>query len=308
MQADAKACLTEFSQPRQRKRMKTERWIPGLLKGIPVSALPDNCSNQDILSETFVTRNGFSVDTNFQRPMRLPNGNVITSVGTVTLPFSFDGEQESYERVFTILPRSVHDVILGNKFLGATKTLTDFRRRIKKKRVSCDKVARRLNLLGSPMTRVLSSVNGVCVSAYPDTGSDVMVISKQFAKHLGLEIFTGKRNRTWLEFVDGSCAETYGMVFDVLWHFGLPYERMVPFECDFHVLEDLSCPIILSADTLFGSSAFSVYKNYFYNDVLSDDDLCLIREKQNCGILRRFFGHPQGQSKLIEPLHLEYQI
>ena len=98
------------------------------------------------------------------------------------------------------------------------------------------------------------------------------------------------------------------MVFDVLWHFGLPYERMMPFECDFHVLEDLSCPIILSADALFGSSAFSVYKNYFYNDVLSDDDLCLIREKQNCGILRRFFGYPQGQSKLIESLHLEYPI
>ena len=288
--------------------MKTERWIPGLLKGIPVSALPDNCSDQDILSETFVTHNGLSMDTNFQRPMKLPNGNVITSVGTVTLPFSFDGEQESYDRVFTILPRSVHDVILGNKFLGATKTLTDFHRRIKRKRVSCDKAVRRLNLLGSPMARVLSSVNGVCVSAYPDTGSDVMVISKQFAKHLGLEIFTGKSNRTWLEFVDGSCAETYGMVFDVRWHFGLPYERMMPFECDFHVLEDLSCPIILSADTLFGSNAFSVYKNYFYNDVLSDDDLCLIHEKQNYGILRGFFGHPQGQSKLIEPLHLEYQI
>jgi len=91
--------------------MKTERWIPGLLKGIPVSALPDNCSDQDVLSETFVTRIGFSVDTNFQRPMRLPNGNVITSVGTVTLPFSFDGERESYERVFTILPRSVHDAM-----------------------------------------------------------------------------------------------------------------------------------------------------------------------------------------------------
>ena len=248
------------------------------------------------------------MDTDFQRPMKLPNGNVITSVGTVTLPFSFDGEQESYDRVFTILPRSVHDVILGNKFLSATKTLTDFHRRIKKKPVSCDKVVRRLNLLGSPMARVLSSVNGVCVSAYPDTGSDVMVISKQFAKHLGLEIFTGQSNRTWLEFVDGSCAQTYGMVFDVQWHFGLPYEQMMPFECDFHVLEDLSCPIILSADTLFGSSAFSVYRNYFYDDVLSDDDLFLIHEMRNYGIRRGFFGRPQGQSKLIEPLHLEYQI
>lgn len=66
--------------------------------------------------------------------------------------------------------------------------------------------------------------------------------------------------------------------------------------------------VILSADTLFGSSAFSVYKNYFYNDVLSDDDLCLIREKQNCSILRRFFGHPQGRSKLIEPFTLSIKF
>ncbi|XTI82385.1 hypothetical protein V2W45_1192407, partial [Cenococcum geophilum] len=56
-----------------------------------------------------------------------------------------------------------------------------------------------------------------------------------------------------------------------------------------------------TSDTLFGSSAFSVYKNYFYNNVLSDDGLCLIREKQNCGILRRFFGHPQGQNATPSP-------
>lgn len=302
---DAKVPFTEISQSKQRKRIKTERWIPGHLKGIPVSALPDNCSDHDILSEAFVIRNGFSIDTSFQRLMKLPNGNVITSVGTVTLPFSFDGETESYNRVFTVLPRSVHDVILGNKFLSATSTLTDPRRRIKKKYVSCDKVARRLNLLDSPMTRVLSSINGVCVSAYPDTGSDVMVISKEFAKRLGLEIFTGKTNKTWLEFVDGSYAETYGMVFDVRWHFGLPYEQMKPFQCDFHVLEGLSCPVILSADALFGNKAFLVYKNHFYNDVFSGGDLCLIREKQNCCI-RRLFSYQQGQNAPPIPARTPY--
>jgi hypothetical protein len=68
--------------------------------------------------------------------------------------------------------------------------------------------------------RVYGSVNGQAMSASPDTGSDVDIITKGLAKFLGLEICSNPDAIETIQFVDGSCVKTWGIARDVEWQFG----------------------------------------------------------------------------------------
>lgn len=86
----------------------------------------------------------------------------------------------------------------------------------------------RLRLLGVPRERVLGLVNGHAVGAYADTGANVMVISRRFAKQASMRISTGKLHEKELEFADGSTTRTIGMVYSAKWRFGTA-EARVPY-------------------------------------------------------------------------------
>jgi hypothetical protein len=68
--------------------------------------------------------------------------------------------------------------------------------------------------------RVYGSVNGQAMSASPDTGSDVDIITKGLAKFLGLEICSNPDAIETIQFVDGSCVKIWGIARDVEWQFG----------------------------------------------------------------------------------------
>lgn len=127
---------------------RREWYVPGSLKGIHVSAIPDTGSDLDIVSADFVQRHGITIDSKPQRYIQLPNGKTI-SIGTVSLPFLFEGEKSTFKRVFTVMPNCLHDVILSNSFLRTTETLTKFSRRLKNKFVPSLHTSR-LRLLGAP--------------------------------------------------------------------------------------------------------------------------------------------------------------
>src|SRR6202012_4864270 len=76
--------------------------------------------------------------------------------------------------------------------------------------------------------------------------------------------------RELLGLVDGSEVPTYGKVSAVSWTFGYYPNYAIPFVHDFHVLENLTCDIVLSNEFLFGCEAFSTYREYF-NDYLHNN-------------------------------------
>jgi Aspartyl protease len=245
---------------------RREWFVLGSLDGIRVSAIPDTGSDLDIVSVDFVRRHGITIDTTSQRFIQLPNGKIIAT-STVSLPFLFDGENSTFSRVFTVMPNCLHDVILSNSFLRTTETLTKFSRRLRSRFVPTIHVPR-LRLLGTPRHRIWGSINGRNVAAIPDTGSDVMLMSKRYARKLGLKISKVANHRTCLEFADGTLANTCGMVFGVEWRFG--GQDSTSQYCDFHIMEDLPYKVILSNDFLFKSKAFSKFKDFFFeqrNDV-----------------------------------------
>lgn len=208
------------------------------------------------------------MDSSCQKTIQLPNGKTI-STGTVSLPFLFEGEKSTFRRIFTVMPNCLHDVILSNSFLRTTETLTKFSCRLKSKFIPSHH-APRLRLLGTPKQRIWGSINGRFVAAIPDTGSDVMLMSKRYAKKLRLKISKDESHKSCLEFADGTLANTCGMVFGVEWRFGA--QGSTSQSCDFHIMEDLPYKVILSNEFLFKSKAFSKFKDFFFEQQ-NDADL-----------------------------------
>ena len=237
----------------------------------------------------------------------LPTGGEIQPLGKVKLPFYFSGEPDVYERTFTVVKGCIHDVVLGNKFLKLTKTLCQHHQRLKERVLTKCSHIPRLCLLNSLNERIRGSINGISTNAYPDTGSDVMVISKREATRLNLYIDTDEASRTILQFADGSYHYTDGMVYDAEWQFG---DGGTGIRCDLHVLDQLSCDLILSNEFLFDNQVFANYQHCFYDmhtdkipgwpnhDEYNTAQFCLIKIRRGGKSMLEFlkgFLHPPAE-------------
>ncbi|KAL4784621.1 hypothetical protein BJX76DRAFT_356854 [Aspergillus varians] len=158
-----------------------------------------------------------------------------------------------------ILPGSIHGLVLGSPFLKTTKTLTKFASRIKSELITIPRKLR-LQLLGEESQRLVGYLNGTLTTALPDTGSDVMLVSRAYASQIGMEIDDDANKSLEVEFADGTTAWTSGVVHDALWSVGNSTIR-----CDFYVLDDLCVDVILNNQYLFDSNVFSKFEGYFIN-------------------------------------------
>jgi hypothetical protein len=143
--------------------------------------------------------------------------------------------------------------------------------------------------------RIQCSVNGAHTSALPDTGSDLMFVSGEFARRNGWKVFRGKRYRRQVQRIDGSFIRTDGMVLDAELQFDMPstadtreinyhwfvehaeglaslvgndmdgslFPGKMTFISDLHVIEGLPCDIILSNEFIFNNQIFSRFQHLF---------------------------------------------
>ncbi|OAA54184.1 Peptidase aspartic [Cordyceps fumosorosea ARSEF 2679] len=273
--------------------------IRGTLGRIPVRALPDWGSAVNAVSEAFARRHNLEIDTTTSVcSIPLMGGNVAHSIGRVTGCFKFKGRGSSSHRCeFHVLRKSLHDVILGRAFLDETETLTLYSHRIVQVVRPCLRRGKRLFLLDNETpkaARIRCAVNGASASAFPDTGSDLMLVSGDFARRNGFKVHRGKKYRSRVELIDGSTILTDGMVLDAKLQFDVPplpslhevdYDAygsflsglshltgrgrrassMMTFICDLHVVEDLPCDIILSHDFIFRNQVFSRFNSLFHS-------------------------------------------
>ena len=225
--------------------------VRGTLDGVRVSAFPDSGAGENFMSAPYALKHHFRIAGTGSKTFRTPRGHHIRSLGTTQLDFCFRNETEQHCLEFHVLPKCVHDVVLGDAFLRLTETFTHFTRRIGRK--LCQVMSCRTCLLGSPQHYISGWLNDQLVDALPDTGSDVMLMSKEYALRRGLVVDRSKQHQRVLEFADGSTATTYGLVKDVRWE-SLGSSKS---QWDFYVLEGLHCDALLGADFLFETNAFS---------------------------------------------------
>lgn len=225
------------------------------------------------------------IKTTDAKIIRLPGGCVAESVGRVVGIFKLKGEEQGYLREFEVLHNCIHNVVLGRSFLDLTNTFTSFCHRIVESVRPCLQRGRRLFLLGDSTHQSLNcKANGIDASAFPDTGSELMLISGEFARRNSFKVHRGRKFRKQVELINGSIILTDGMVLDAKLQFDalltqsqpLQYDRYLDFAlglsslispkteparngtfiCDLHVIEDLPCDIILSNEFVFQHQLF----------------------------------------------------
>lgn len=243
-------------------RNTTEPTISGSLQGNDISAFPDTGANANFISERYARRHGFPIDGNAKSHVTVGSGARVGIIGTTTLPFHFAKETKTHLLIFNVLRKSLHDVILGSPFLRMTETLTRFTARIGRKvRDSVSDNFYRLCLLGSNMY-VRGLVNGMTVSAVPDTGAEVSVMSASFARENGFLIDSEEWHRVPFGFADGSTAEALGVIREATWNYGRDNEAHLT---DFYVLEDLPVDVVLGNDFLWQTNAFVEHEDDFWH-------------------------------------------
>lgn len=182
--------------------------------------MPDTGSALDVVSEDFAKANGLSINSTKARQFRLPNGAYSRTIGHIKAEFRFDGEDTRYERIFHVVSGLPEDVIIGREFLEKTQTMTLHGHRIREYVRPCVLSGARVFLLHDTLadtdpaqrTVLPCTINGQPAEALPDTGSDLMLISGDFARRHNFEIYTDLR--TLVQLADGSTTWTDGMVLD----------------------------------------------------------------------------------------------
>ncbi|KAL3459156.1 hypothetical protein BJX64DRAFT_265370 [Aspergillus heterothallicus] len=254
----------------------TKRYfVQGQVGNRTVEALPDTGADTCLISKSLASELGLSAFPGTRKKIRLANRKPVQSPGLVMVPWKFAGESETFILKCWILPHCVHDVILGSAFLNATQTLTVFKSRIKSEFIE-RKRSLRLQLVGGESQQLWGYFNGELITAFPDTGSDVMLVSRAYAKKLGIDIDEDPANCLQIQFADGTTAWTSGIVRDVSWRVG-----KTEVYCDFYVLNGLCVDIVLSNDYLFEFNIFSECSGFFLDDSYEEEEelwrLCNIR-------------------------------
>ncbi|EXA43131.1 hypothetical protein FOVG_08159 [Fusarium oxysporum f. sp. pisi HDV247] len=230
-----------------------------------VDALPDTGAKYNFISQQFVAKGCLVPDNTTPEAIQLPCGKTVISPGTVKVPFVFQGEIKKYMLDCRILPGCTSDLVLSGSFLRATKTLTKFKNRIQgvlRKLKTCPRVS----LLGNEEQRLWGRLNGHHVLALPDTGSDVMLVSAQWAKSNYLKVDYSPEHHLELEQGDGSKFSTMGCIHNATWTFGDSEQQT---SWDFYVVNDLPVDVLFSNEFIFEFDLFSKFEHFMVDHEFS---------------------------------------
>jgi hypothetical protein len=244
----------------KKTRFVYEPSLPARLNGREISAFPDIGAPANFIALRYVRDRGLSINFAARKLVKTPVGTTIIIIGTVILQFSFEDEckchTKSHRLEFNVINKPVRDVIVGSPFLDLTQTFT---RNVHRIRQNLRKIRLpRICFLGSRQ-HVMGHVNGIHVDAMPDTGADVPVMSLSFAERHGFIVNTSPRHQTLLEFLNGSTANSIGVV-DVEWQFesSKTLHRIHAF-----VLKELQTDLILDNTFLHDTNAFISHEEDF---------------------------------------------
>lgn len=189
--------------------------------------------------------------------LMLANGKTIQAIGVLKISCTFGIEMlpsTVLTCIFYVLLEVISPVIMGMGFLDDTKTMTENRDRLVRVPRSPMQTLS-VRSVGKARQRLSCEISGTSVWAFPDSGSDVNLISTSFASALGLRTEVGEEV---LQLVDGSIVKTSGVA-----HVSLAVEsnevghpRTLAY-VDFLVVDTVHHPIIVESDALETLGAFT---------------------------------------------------
>lgn len=174
---------------------------------------PDSGSDDNVISLQLVQSLGipFTSDERNQKRFSLANGKVIHSIGTAMARCNFahgTPARDPFDVFFYVFETLAAPVIIGMMFLQATETFSQYRDRLEEIVVSQSQVFR-IQGIDTPMRDLLCLLGDDLVFANADSGSDLDLMSAEYATRRGFRILP---SRETIMFADGSVDTTSGVV------------------------------------------------------------------------------------------------
>ncbi|KAI4679075.1 uncharacterized protein J4E88_006367 [Alternaria novae-zelandiae] len=222
----------------------------------------DTGTHENHMSRAKAIELGYNIDPSpdIAAAFQLPNGKIIKAVGHVVVAVQFarrEGPKASSMTChFNVFDRLALPVLIGMTFLQATETITRYTSRMVDLPTTW-KRSLRLCAVGNATNQVACTIDGRAVSAAADTGSEIALVSGEYAmKHGLLRDYSCEE----LELADGSLEYTSGhadVTVRVLTkedvYCGNPWKTK---KVRFHVLKNLQFDVILDEETIDDLSIF----------------------------------------------------
>ncbi|EON69968.1 hypothetical protein W97_09233 [Coniosporium apollinis CBS 100218] len=275
---------------------------------------PDTGSEENIISQDLAQSLGLAISDDLAdgRFFELANGNKVQSVGCVQASCRFVSELSASPNlvcIFYVFRNVATDLVMGRKFLDETETLTAHRERLV--RLS-RRVPGPLRVRAVCATQqVICKLAGKMVSAIADSGSELNLMSPEFACEQGYVVEEGEEV---IMFADGSLAYTSGVAYVSLSVDLRDVHGAVT--TAFYLLRDLICDVLIGEDTLEDFEVFTTHQDALriglYDAVVSrvnriihmgpvERAVSCVQEKVGCGITRLFGRHRT-------PVHIQTSV
>lgn len=290
--------LGQIGKPRVQRQgnqgTRFELILPGQLSGHTENALVDTGAI-NFISKSFTLKHAIAYDRSSTQFLTVADGSKIPTEGSVSLPWTFMDESTTHWVDFQVVADKFCNcaVTFGMNFMKTTRTLTSFAHRVVRRARTA--LAAHVRLQGGSGTRMMGYCEGHSVTAVPDTGADVPLMSLNMAKYLGLEIDTSKNYQIDLELPGKHIVRTLGMVPHVDWRFGQGNEEDGHL-VDFFILDGLPVDLVLDEELLHNANAFQAYEDYtidLEDDLYDSQELLYLTirlAKQRKSILSRMFA------------------
>ena len=294
--------VTTNGQSHGQKRQKLD--LPMIIHNVPLITRPDSGSEDNVLVVDLMSRLSLSLDTSMehQKVYRTADGTTIKALGRVSLACAFTKDPDvQVFCVFYVLRRLIHPIIMGMAFLSETETLSKYRHRLHPRSKSITGPLQVCSL-SSPKRRLFCIIDPEQhVLANADTGSEVDLISADYAKRRGFDISPIEPTESMVQLADGTITPLKGKVNLQL---RIGHRNGPSFQIAFYVMQHLTCDLLLGEDILNETDAFQTHGGALL--IKEGDDIPGINAILWLNVIERVvsrtFGLPHSTSSMQCPL------
>lgn len=274
---------------RIRKRFMLPIVIQGHSGPSKILAFPDTGSDHNIVSLEVLRQLGLDmedVDSESSPRFSVANGKIVQAISQITIKFGFAGvlpqEESTSSGLFFVFSQLAVPTIIGRSLLEQTQTFTKHRHRLIQEIVPSLQCLS-LTSITEPRRDLCCRLNGNVSYATADTGSDLDLVSPEFAEAKGFTIDPAFEK---VQFADGSYGVTCGVIPSSTFSIGSQMDdggffvqKGQAIQRDFYVLESLTSEILVGLDTLEKLKVYDSYQESLVHrmSVLSFADANVVR-------------------------------